>query len=125
MLRNLRLPCSFVTYCILGSYIVQSEAGDHDPTQHIGIKYIQDHPFAPHMLQTPEMLGRIVELHKLHRGKTPEEADRLFLNNARKLALYGVDLHKVKVSYFDCVYVCVLFHFIQPSMFTCFSPEYM
>ncbi|CAH8653966.1 unnamed protein product [Schistosoma haematobium] len=93
-----QLPCSFVTYCILGSYIVQSEAGDHDPTQHIGIKYIQDHPFAPHMLQTPEMLGRIVELHKLHRGKTPEEADRLFLNNARKLALYGVDLHKVKTS---------------------------
>nr|CAH8868828.1 unnamed protein product [Trichobilharzia regenti] len=93
-----QLPCSFVTYCILGSYIVQSEAGDHDPTQHIGIKYIQDHPFAPHMLQTPEMLARIVELHKLHRGKTPEEADRIFLNNARKLALYGVDLHKVKTS---------------------------
>ncbi|TNN07650.1 Band 4-like protein, partial [Schistosoma japonicum] len=93
-----QLPCSFVTYCLLGSYIVQSEAGDHDPTQHIGIKYIQDHPFAPHMLQTSEMLLRIVELHKLHRGKTPEEADRLFLNNARKLALYGVDLHKVKTS---------------------------
>lgn len=64
-------------------------------------------------------------LFSLSSGKTPEEADRLFLNNARKLALYGVDLHKVKVSYFDCVYVCVLFHFIQPSMFTCFSPEYM
>ncbi|TPP58639.1 Band 4.1 protein 2 [Fasciola gigantica] len=87
-----------MTYCLLGAYIVQSEAGDHDPTQHEGIKYIQDHPFAPHMLQTPEMLERIVQLHKLHRGKTPEEADRLFLNNARLLALYGVDLHKVKNS---------------------------
>lgn len=62
-----RLPCSFLSYCILGSYIVQSEAGDHDPSQHHGIKYIQDHPFAPQMLQTPEMLDRIVELHKLHR----------------------------------------------------------
>ncbi|CAL8075999.1 unnamed protein product [Calicophoron daubneyi] len=93
-----QLPCSFMTYCILGAYIVQSEAGDHDPSQHVGIKYIQDHPFAPHMLQTPEMLERIVQLHKLHRGKTPEEADRCFLNNARVLALYGVDLHKVKTS---------------------------
>ncbi|VDP70528.1 unnamed protein product [Echinostoma caproni] len=93
-----QLPCSFMTYCLLGAYIVQSEAGDHDPVQHEGIKYIQDHPFAPHMLQTPEMLERIVQLHKLHRGKTPEEADRLFLHNARVLALYGVDLHKVKNS---------------------------
>ncbi|KAG5442556.1 Band 4.1-like protein 3 [Clonorchis sinensis] len=92
------LPCSFMVYCLLGAYIIQSEAGDHDPAQHVGIKYIQDHPFAPHVLQTPEMLERMVQLHKLHRGKTPQEADRLFLQNARCLALYGVDLHKVKNS---------------------------
>ncbi|OON17077.1 FERM central domain protein [Opisthorchis viverrini] len=87
-----------MVYCLLGAYIIQSEAGDHDPAQHVGIKYIQDHPFAPHVLQTPEMLERMVQLHKLHRGKTPQEADRLFLQNARCLALYGVDLHKVKAS---------------------------
>ncbi|KAF5403360.1 hypothetical protein PHET_03201 [Paragonimus heterotremus] len=91
-----QLPCSFMTYCLLGAYIVQSEAGDHDPSLHVGIQYIQDHPLAPHALQTVEMLERIVQLHKLHRGKSPEEARRLFLNNARLLALYGVDLHKVK-----------------------------
>ena len=56
-----------MVYCLLGAYIVQSEAGDYDPAQHEGIKYIQDHPFAPHVLQTPEMLERMVRLHKRHR----------------------------------------------------------
>ncbi|VDM17673.1 unnamed protein product [Hydatigera taeniaeformis] len=30
------------------------------------------------------------------RGRTPEQADRMFLENARRLALYGVHLHRVK-----------------------------
>ncbi|KAM3181795.1 hypothetical protein ACTXT7_013657 [Hymenolepis weldensis] len=30
-------------------------------------------------------------------GRTPEQADRVFLENVRRLALYGVHLHRVKV----------------------------
>ncbi|OON13963.1 FERM central domain protein, partial [Opisthorchis viverrini] len=91
-----QLPCSFQTYVVLGAYAVQSEAGDYDPQTHGGIEYISNMPFAPQSLQTPQMLQRITELHKLHRGQSPVQADRGFLENARRLALYGVEFHKVK-----------------------------
>ncbi|KAF8570826.1 hypothetical protein P879_00290 [Paragonimus westermani] len=90
------LSCSFQTYVILGAYAVQSEAGDFDPSMHTGIEYISNMPFAPQSLQTPQMLQRIVELHKAHKGQTPEQADRGFLENARRLALYGVEFHKAR-----------------------------
>nr|CUU98937.1 hypothetical transcript [Hymenolepis microstoma] len=91
-----QLPCSFNTYVILGAYVIQSEAGDWDPETHAGIEYLYNVPFAPKNLQTPEMLVRIVELHQRLKGRTPEQADRIFLENARRLALYGVHLHRVK-----------------------------
>lgn len=90
-----QLPCSFFSYVILGSYVVQSDAGNFDPKQHQGIAYIRDHPFAPSHLQSTEMLYRITETHRLHHGQSPEMADRNFLNNSKKLALYGVHMHKV------------------------------
>ncbi|KAL5106279.1 hypothetical protein TcWFU_006249 [Taenia crassiceps] len=93
-----QLPCSFFSYVILGSYVVQSDAGDFDPKRHQGIAYIRDHPFAPSHLQSTEMLYRIAETHRLHHGQSPEMADRNFLNNSKKLALYGVHMHKVLSS---------------------------
>ncbi|KAA0184818.1 SPRY domain containing protein [Fasciolopsis buskii] len=93
-----QLPCSFQTYVMLGAYAVQSEAGDYDPINHAGIEYISSMPFAPQTLQTPKMLQRIVELHKMHKGQTPVQADRGFLENARRLALYGVEFHKAKFT---------------------------
>ncbi|EUB62652.1 Band 4.1-like protein [Echinococcus granulosus] len=86
--RNL-LPCSFNTYVILGAYVIQSEAGDWDSEVHEGIEYLYNVPFAPKNLQTPEMLIRIAELHQKLKGRTPEQADRMFLENARRMALYG------------------------------------
>ncbi|KAM3182467.1 hypothetical protein ACTXT7_012316 [Hymenolepis weldensis] len=64
-----RLPCSFTSYVILGSYVVQSDAGDFDPQRHQGIAYIRDHPFAPSHLQSTEMLYRIAETHRLHHSQ--------------------------------------------------------
>ncbi|VUZ42998.1 unnamed protein product [Hymenolepis diminuta] len=93
-----QLPCSFTSYVILGSYVVQSDAGDFDPQRHQGIAYIRDHPFAPNHLQSTEMLYRIAETHRLHHGQSPEMADRNFLTNAKRLALYGVHMHKVLSS---------------------------
>ena len=82
--------------------------------------------FAPH--QDRELLKKIAELHKTHRcaqqvhelclniasvlltlkclsltcfisrGQTPEEAELHFLENAKKLAMYGVDISDAKVS---------------------------
>ncbi len=60
-----RLPCSFVTHALLGSYTVQAELGDHDPEEH-RLDYISDFQFAPN--QTKELEEKVVELHKSHRS---------------------------------------------------------
>ncbi|CAH8872215.1 unnamed protein product [Trichobilharzia szidati] len=93
-----QLPCSHHTYVILGAYVVQSDAGDYDPNTHIGTDYIANIPFAPQHLQTSKMLQQIVELHKLHKGQTLVQADRGFLENARRLSLYGVEFHRAKTN---------------------------
>lgn len=90
-----RLPCSFVTHALLGSYMVQSELGDFDPHIH-GPDYLSELQFAPQ--QSPELELKVAELHQQHRGQTSAEADLHYLENARKLAMYGVDLHPAKDS---------------------------
>ncbi|CAL7934226.1 unnamed protein product [Xylocopa violacea] len=90
-----RLPCSFVTHALLGSYLVQSEVGDYDPDAH-GRTYLKDFKFAPK--QTPELVEKVMDLHKTHKGQTPAEAELHYLENAKKLAMYGVDLHPAKDS---------------------------
>lgn len=59
-----RLPCSFVTLALLGSYTVQSELGDYDPEE-CGSDYISEFRFAPN--HTKELEDKVVELHKSHR----------------------------------------------------------
>ncbi|XP_017933443.1 band 4.1-like protein 2 isoform X3 [Manacus vitellinus] len=90
-----RLPCSFVTHALLGSYTLQAELGDHDPEEHLS-DYISEFQFAPN--QTQEMEEKVAELHKTHRGLTPAQADSQFLENAKRLSMYGVDLHHAKDS---------------------------
>ncbi|XP_061846656.1 band 4.1-like protein 2 isoform X2 [Colius striatus] len=90
-----RLPCSFVTHTLLGSYTLQAELGDHDPEEHRS-GYISEFQFAPN--QTQEMEEKVAELHKTHRGLTPAQADSQFLENAKRLSMYGVDLHHAKDS---------------------------
>jgi erythrocyte membrane protein band 4.1 len=59
-----RLPCSFVTHALLGSYLVQSEIGDYDADEH-GRNYLKDFRFAP--TQTPELEEKVMDLHRTHR----------------------------------------------------------
>lgn len=91
-----RLPCSFVTHALLGSYTLQAELGDFEPEQPKPLDYISQLTFAPS--QNKEMEEKILELHKSHRGMTPAQADTQFLENAKKLSMYGVDLHHAKDS---------------------------
>ncbi|XP_036033671.1 protein 4.1 isoform X2 [Onychomys torridus] len=88
-----RLPCSFATLALLGSYTIQSELGDYDPELH-GVDYVSDFKLAPN--QTRELEEKVMELHKSYRSMTPAQADLEFLENAKKLSMYGVDLHKAK-----------------------------
>ncbi|XP_029903380.1 band 4.1-like protein 2 isoform X5 [Myripristis murdjan] len=91
-----RLPCSFVTHALLGSYTLQAELGDYEPEQPRPLDYISQLTFAPN--QNKEMEEKILELYMSHRGMTPAQADSQFLENAKKLSMYGVDLHHAKDS---------------------------
>ncbi|XP_025150323.2 band 4.1-like protein 2 isoform X5 [Bubalus bubalis] len=90
-----RLPCSFVTHALLGSYTLQAELGDYDPDEHASHD-LSDFQFAP--TQTRELEEKVAELHKTHRGLSPAQADSQFLENAKRLSMYGVDLHHAKDS---------------------------
>uniref|UniRef100_A0AAY4EE99 Protein 4.1 n=1 Tax=Denticeps clupeoides TaxID=299321 RepID=A0AAY4EE99_9TELE len=88
-----RLPCSFVTLALLGSYALQSELGEYDPEVH-GSDYAKELRLAAG--QSRELEDKMVELHRTYRAMTPAQADMMFLENAKKLAMYGVDLHQAK-----------------------------
>lgn len=59
-----RLPCSFATHSVLGSYTVQSELGDYDPEE-LGSDYLSELRLAPN--QTKELEEKVMELHKSYK----------------------------------------------------------
>ncbi|XP_023118336.2 tyrosine-protein phosphatase non-receptor type 3 isoform X1 [Amphiprion ocellaris] len=87
--REGRLQCPLSAAVVLASYAVQSEMGDHSPSTLPG--YLSKSHFIPE--QDEDFLSKVEDLHPQHKGLKQSEAELCFLNTARTLDLYGVELH--------------------------------
>uniref|UniRef100_A0A8C5FU29 protein-tyrosine-phosphatase n=1 Tax=Gadus morhua TaxID=8049 RepID=A0A8C5FU29_GADMO len=88
-IREGRLQCPLSAAVVLASYAVQSELGDHSQSCLPG--YLSKSHFLPE--QDDDFLSKVEDLHPQHKGLKQSEAELCFLNTARTLELYGVELH--------------------------------
>ncbi|XP_053422193.1 tyrosine-protein phosphatase non-receptor type 3 isoform X2 [Nycticebus coucang] len=85
-----RLTCPLNSAVVLASYAVQSHFGDYDPSiHHPG--YLSESQFIPD--QSDDFLTKVESLHEQHSGLKPSEAESCYINIARTLDFYGVELH--------------------------------
>ncbi|XP_047511411.1 tyrosine-protein phosphatase non-receptor type 4 isoform X2 [Pieris napi] len=81
------------TALLLASFTVQAELGDYNTTEHTN-SYLSELCLIPK--QSAEDERRIRELHKLHKGQSPADAEANFLEHAKRLDCYGVESHPAK-----------------------------
>lgn len=77
------------------STFLSAELGDYNPTENSS-GYLSNLQLLSEQNEEKEI--RICELHKLHRGQLPADAEYNYLEHAKRLDMYGIDLHKATDS---------------------------
>ncbi|XP_013144040.1 PREDICTED: tyrosine-protein phosphatase non-receptor type 4 isoform X2 [Papilio polytes] len=93
LLLDGRMTAPKNTALLLASFTVQAELGDYNANEHNN-GYLSS--FRLLNRQCAEDERRIRELHKLHRGQSPADAEANFLEHAKRLDCYGVESHPAK-----------------------------